>query len=615
MNCKILIRIILILGITASALTSAHAVKARTTPTRYTQPDGSVIYVQRHGDEFLNWATVNGRLVELGEDGFYYYGEFNADGSVSISSVKAKGGSITPSTTRGVVPPASAIAAANIRRQASITRTSISRMSDSSHIMSFGNKRFLVLLIEFPDVKFTVPDPNRTFTRLLNEEGYSENDATGSARDYYIENSQGRFTPTFDVYGPIEVSYNHDAGFNDEVNLADYILVEACQKADSEIDFTQYDIDANGEVDMVFFFFAGENAAEGDRRAIYPHKWEIFRPQYSPFDGLMLRSYACTSEYATNTQGSYMAGIGTFCHEFAHVLGLYDLYDTNYETGGLAPALGTLCIMDDGSYNNDGHTPPYFNGYERYMMGWLDLTEWVNSGEKTLKTIQDNEAYITKTANEGEFYLYEYRDGNGYDKYIGAEGVAIYHIDQSNNLVNGRTAKSIWESGSGINDFSEHQCFDLVESHQPERQADVLGNKYKLFPGEPNNTEINATTTPDNKTWDGEDTGVSISNIQLNGTTASLSLITSGSGFVIEDFFELGINAIYKNKASYKAGDLFPFMLSVSNNEPESTEWYFDGQIQEGNEVELTAGEHTVEAHLTYSDGSTEKIVTTITVK
>lgn len=370
-------------------------------------------------------------------------------------------------------------------------------------------------------------------------------------------------------------------------------------------------------VDNIFFFFAGQNSAEGNSRAIWPHQWEVFRPRYDPLDGKVLKTYACTSELTLSDYGGWeMAHIGTFTHEFAHTLGLMDVYDTNYETNGQAAGLGTLSLMDGGSYNNNGRTPPYLNGVERTMIGWLDgLTEWVTSGEKTLEPVHTNVAYMTPTNNNGEFYVYEYRDGTGYDEYIGATGIAIYHIDKSNNIVSGNiTAKSLWDALYGVNDYASHQCFDLVESVQPESKADQFGNSYKLFPGAYNVTELNANTSPSNKTWSGEDTGYSISNMRDNRTNATLTLQARSTGDVIGGFVNLGINAIFKNKTSYSAGDSFPFLLSLSKNVPTSTEWYFNGEKQTSEAVTLTSGSHLVEAVLTYSDGSVEKISTLIRV-
>ena len=59
-----------------------------------------------------------------------------------------------------------------------------------------------MILVEFEDRRFSIENPQMEFDRLLNEDGYSDNDATGSAHDYYFQNSNGQFDPHFDVVGP-----------------------------------------------------------------------------------------------------------------------------------------------------------------------------------------------------------------------------------------------------------------------------------------------------------------------------------------------------------------------------------------------------------------------------
>ncbi len=601
MSNKFFTKILLAFGLLACAATAAYAVRAYPYPITVTQPDGTTLTIQIHGDEFLNWTTAGGRLVEKGQDGFYYLASFNSDGTKSISKTRATSSMSTFKTSGSTVrPPQAAIAAANIKRQV------MAKIGNSD--LAIGSNHFLVMLIEAQDIRFTVPDANAAFTRMLNEVGYSENGGTGSAYDFYNTNSHDLFDPTFDVIGPITVSGNMsnygDGGENDR---ADYMLVEACQIADPDVNFAQYDHDGDGIIDNVFFFFAGHNAAEGGGdNTIWPHQWSVFRPSYGDLDGKKLGSYACTSEYSGHS-GQTMAGIGTFCHEFGHVIGLPDFYDTDKEVNGNAPGIGSLSLMDHGSYNNNGRTPPYLSGFERSMLGWLDLTEWEESGTKTLKPVHENEAYMTPTATDGEFYVYEYRDGTGWDQYIGATGVAIYHVDRSAQYL------SRWENNT-LNSYADHECYDLIESS---------GNKYattngaKLYPGSSNNREFSSTSTPAAEDWKGNPTGFNLTNITDNGSNATLMLINLSGGTVIDEFIDFGVNAIDRDD-TYSAGDTFEFALTVSNMTPVQTVWYFDGQEQDittNPTIVLTAGEHTVQAIATYSDKSTETITTKLNVQ
>ncbi len=495
----------------------ANAVVADPKPKTITQPDGTRLTITVHGDEFLNWTTVGNRLVEKGKDGFYYYATFNNDGTKTIGATRATNSSIIP-TTAPVTPPLSAIQIAKERRN---TRNNITRSSS----ISLGSKKFLVLLIEFSDLPFTVNNPQQAFSNLLNQEGYSKDGATGSSRDYYYENSSGAFDPSFDVYGPIKVSGGYaEYGSNDYYGFepTDYLLAEACRLADNDIDFSEYDLDSDGLVDNVFFFYAGHNEAEGageDR--IWPHAWAIYRDNVF-LDGVQVFQFACTSEY-NGYAGTSMANIGTFTHEFAHVIGLPDFYDTNYEEDGYGNGLSNLSLMSGGSYNNNNCTPPYLNGIERNMLGWMDEFEVLSaSGDITLEPIWNNIAYITYTDNPGEFYMYESRPAVGWDKYIGGQGLAIYHVDQSKNLVNGNYADRLWQGGYDINSYAAHQCFDLIESVASE--SDIWSAEDLFFPGASGKRTFNATSTPASITWAGHPTGYNISKITLSGDNVTFTL-------------------------------------------------------------------------------------------
>jgi hypothetical protein len=78
---------------------------------------------------------------------------------------------------------------------------------------------------------------------------------------------------------------------------------------------------------------------------------------------------------------------------------------------------------------------------------------------------------------------------------------------------------------------------------------------------------------------------------------------------------ELGFNHIANpGNGSYRTGDRFDLTLVRYEDDPyTSLSWTFDGQSVQGGSVTLTAGDHTVEAHLTYPDGTSEVIRLVIT--
>lgn len=78
---------------------------------------------------------------------------------------------------------------------------------------------------------------------------------TGSIRDYYRDNSDGMFVPTFDVVGPVKV--DRSQYYINSMRNATQLMVDACTAADSLVNFSDYDVDGDGMVDMIYFIFSG----------------------------------------------------------------------------------------------------------------------------------------------------------------------------------------------------------------------------------------------------------------------------------------------------------------------------------------------------------------------
>ena len=184
---------------------------------------------------------------------------------------------------------------------------------------------------------------------------------------------------------------------------------------------------------------AGKNEAEtGIDDLIWPHSWDVtYGNVRLTLNGKEIRTYAVSSEYSLRTSDNSFgfATIGTFCHEFSHVLGLMDLYDTDYDANGSANAAWTeTALMVGGNYNNDGQTPPCYNAIDRDMLD-IGQRETLVPGNYELEPIRLNGRYLRyDTPTEGEYYLIECRDNEGWDEFIGGSGLAIYHIDKSQNM-------------------------------------------------------------------------------------------------------------------------------------------------------------------------------------
>lgn len=576
------------------------AIVADPRPVKVTQPDGTTLTIRLHGDEFLNWATCGNSLVAMGDDGFYRFASFE-DSGVSVPS-----GARVTSTPSGdglsVRPPRSAIQKAKQAR-AGMSKAAASIRAAAAEVNAVtGEDHFLVMLIGFDDLPFSVDNPHDAFYNMINQEGYSDYGGTGSVRDYYIDQSLGKFKPDFDVFGPYNVdgkmsSYSKEDGCTQ--NGAPRLLAEACEIADSEVDFSKYDYDGDGYVDNVFFYYAGYCASSGNNGTIWPHSWYV---SSSPLlDGVRLFYYACASEYDGTKPNGVMASIGTFCHEFAHTIGLPDFYDTDYEDQGQGYGLGNYSLMSSGNYNNHEKTPPYFNCEERKMLGWMESVPNLpqKTRRMTLAPVQGNEGFVSGTDNDNEYFLFEYRNGTGWDAPLNP-GLVIYHVDKSNNDIAGYSAAYRWQNGYQINAYANHECFKLM----------LANADYDIVPFGGDYTEFSFYTSPSFQSWSGNDTGLSLSEISHDGEKATFKLNCATADL----FSEEGICAI-ETGSSLRAGDEFTFELVEIENAPSSVKWFFDDVETLETSVILTAGEHTVKAEISWDNGDSGSYSAVINVK
>ena len=563
---------------------AAYAIPAWPGKLRYIQPDGSVITIQKHGDEFHHWTTdPSGQIVELNKDGFYR----PVDNSTLASRRNA---------------------AQAYRRQRNAERRA------SGHV-AVGQKHFLVILVEFTDVTFTSPTANDDFAQMLNQPGYNINGGTGSARDYYYENSGGYFEPIFDVYGPVKLTHpmeyyggNIQYGNDEEDKAPEEAVADGCRGLDQEIDFSLYDNDNDGKVDLVFMYYAGYGEADSNvEDSIWPHQWELTAGGINlVLDGKRIDSYACSNELMG--YGSYqdkMCGIGTACHEFGHAMGLPDFYDTDYKTNGEAGGLYSYSTMCSGTYNNNGRTPPYFNIEERILLGWLDesaLQEFPKNGSYTLPDVTNNVAWKTATDTDGEYFVYECRNNSGWDKYLPEFGMIIYHVDKSVRSVkiNDSSVRAVdlwtnWRMTNAINENGSHPCFYIIPSGN-QKSLNYTGDRF-AFPGAAKVTSFKPVG------WSGFESGHALSGISYDGSQVTANVA------VPSDALDYNVIANPGN-GSYKAGDVFELVLEESEARPVSAvKWFFDDEPANGPSVVLRAGKHTVEAAITLTDGGT-KIVT-----
>ena len=456
-----------LLIVLSALVCSAWAVPARRGGIIKTQPDGSQITVYQHGDEHFRWMTnEKGEWFKIDENGFY-----SVTDAMTAEQIEAK-------------------------RMAAPSR--VAQAQKAATPLNIA-PRGLVILVNFTDVAFTTDKAEldsmllgKNYTRDYSYfyDGKKQSiTSKGSAWQYFYDSSNGHYDPQFDVIGPVTVSKNMEYyGKNNpstQFDAAPWTMVkEACQLVDDSVDFKQYDNNNDGYVDFVYVIYAGYGEADGgDENTIWPHSYWLLNAGITcKVDGKYVDLYACGNELDSRT--NYHTGIGTFCHEFSHVLGLPDLYET---TGyGTHKTIGAWSILDYGPYNNDGNTPPAYSAYEQFFMGWLmprlivdaenvELEELQASNSALLISSTDQHNLIGNDPKPTTFYLLENRQQVGWDKYLPGHGLMLTKVQYSSNN---------WQQNT-VNNKAQSMGVDLIEADgmtPNSKQNGYDGKPGDLFP-------------------------------------------------------------------------------------------------------------------------------------
>ena len=460
---------ILISAVLSLCAAMTFAIPAKKSWKVVSQSDGTTIKVSQAGDEHLHYYITEDNVpIYKAADNRYCYltiesGKLHNSGVLAHESAARSAKELqVMNTIHDLAPIARQMAAK--KRSAAKRCVRPDRLPSKDDISVFkGSKKALVILAAFSDKSFSKGDDAivKFYDEVLNQEGYSQNGAAGSVHDYFKDMSRGEFDLTFDIVGPVKVSksatyYGGPSPIMGGVDHIGEFITEAIKKADEkcDIDWKKYDWDDDGEVEQVFVLYAGYGQATGGPTGtIWPNAWTLDEALQNndgnggfSIDGVFINQYACSNELYLDS-GTVPMGLGVFCHEFSHCMGLPDMYDTNY---GSTPTMGDWDLLAGGSYNGPqgiGWCPAGWTSYERAYAGWLELTE-LKAGDiiKGMTSLEeaDGKAYVIYNDNhKDEYYLLENHKGMGWDKYTPENGLLIIHVDYDkdlfdNNIVNSK---------------------------------------------------------------------------------------------------------------------------------------------------------------------------------
>ena len=457
---------LLIICLTLYSLTN-WAAKADTTPIQVRQADGSVITIILRGDEHINWyTTLDGVLLVQGEDNNYYIGKVDRRGKLIATKQLAHESVCRSQTERNLIAKQDKQKFfAYVHKIAETTEKAYNNSPLSRnpiintgwggvpYFPHTGSPKALVILAEFQDTTFTIQDTKNVFTNyLMNEEHftetrYSQNQNYKGVRGYFKDCSYGKFTPVFDVVGPIKLPKAHAVYGADNDNI-DLLLTDACNAVDEMVNFADYDANNDGIIDLVYVIYAGHSANYKGNKVtnIWPKSGTVYITD--KFDGKSIRRYGVSNELKgsdkTSKNNKKINGIGLFCHEFSHTLGLPDIYA--YQTDAENQddqGMEFWDIMDGGTEIRGGHVPASYLAWEREVMGWLDVEKLTTDCTiNELKSLDnDGKAYKIENPNNSNEYivLQSIQKGpwnQGWTKNSYAQGLLAYRISYPSDKVN-----------------------------------------------------------------------------------------------------------------------------------------------------------------------------------
>lgn len=491
---------------------SLYAVPALNRTILKTLPNGNALEIQLNGDENFHYTTLpDGTLITEADNGYFYYATINTETN-EITATPYRVDLPLPSKAKASNASTESVARQlEQMKQTNLKRRMVPHASRPTKLNAVNADHGVVILANFKDVKFKYTKED--YEKMLNEEGYSDYSSTGSARDYFIDSSYGKFSPTFEVYGPYDLSKNmSEYGGNDRSGSdrnPTGMVVEVCKLAEADgVDFSKYDTDNDGYVDNVYVFYAGKGEANGGSEdTVWPHRW-VIDPTYNfsgtkedtKVSGVYLYDYACSNEICEENQhyiGNDLQGVGTFIHEYGHVLGLPDLYYTGY---GNARTLEIYDVMDYSNYLNYGRTPVSYSAYERMFCEWVTPEQIFPDGNSTqveLPLIAEGKVLLItangkehnmdgKNPDPNEFYLLENKPDTGWDYYANVTASPNYAQkgDKGMLITRVKYVSFLWDNNMVNNNSSNMGVSYVTNSTQ------TYPYYYPMFPGKRNATSI-----------------------------------------------------------------------------------------------------------------------------
>ncbi|HEX2747700.1 MAG TPA: M6 family metalloprotease domain-containing protein, partial [Verrucomicrobiales bacterium] len=379
-----------------------------------------------------------------------------------------------------------------------------------------GTNKVLCLLVEFQDLVHNPANTQASIHNALFGSGNPANAPYESLQSYYKRASYNKLTLTGNTLGWYRTAYPRSAVAQTPAGRENLIKEVINFYAGQGHDFSQYDNDGDGDVDLVYVVYAGADTGWGNFWWAYQTGWQ---------DSNFRAGGKRLAKYVFQFQNYNIADPFTprvIIHETGHALGLPDYYD--YEpAAGPQGGVGRLDMMDG---NQGDH-----NCFSKWVLGWLTPTV-VSSGSQTiaLRSSGTSEDCVlimpgASTGTNGQFSEYfmvqnRTKAGNDDAPDWPGTGLTIWHIDSK--------LDNAGQDYEFDNSYTAHKLIRLMEADGMEEiQAGGSGDAGDYYSG---GDSFSVNSTPNSRRYDGTDSKVSVTNVSTAGGTMTAQFTIAGTG-------------------------------------------------------------------------------------
>lgn len=410
-------------------------------------------------------------------------------------------------------------------------------------LRSKGTVKTLTILIDFKDMRADSVLPNLTKDAIY-QNIYGSGTPFAQTRKpydsvnaYYSRASQNQvdiqgnvlgwhpFANNRDSYRPKTTGLSREVKFAQENAAIFAMLKEALQSVSASHDFSQYDNDNDGDIDLVTILYAGPPTGWGS--FWWAYRWAFYTPEAATTTFGGKRANQFVFQFLSERNGGRDFDPSTLMHETGHAFGLPDYYDYDEDVGPPG-GVGKLDMMDANWANH--------NAFSRWLLDWIK-PEVISAGPPAKRTLTASGSPVTANkaiaifpklpdtdAPAQELFLLEnrFRIGNdGGTTNLPGEGVLIWHIVATPNATDdGFILNNSYTDRKLIRLLRSGTEKDFSKSGAGDDKAD--GN---TFFGR--GTKFTPTSTPNSSNYLGQPTGISVTDISQPGES-----ITARIGFV-----------------------------------------------------------------------------------